>query len=648
MAVEDAVLKLEEAFENYLYVPTTNKRELMFDFYLLSALPQPDDQDLSIALKESREKLYLFLKDHMLEVVLFALCAEFRHVFDDNDSRAIRDFFDVIGQLEFIKKYAIYYKMSDTSFADYLDEVELKNRFKEDTNGYRRSYKAMWATGISEEEFAKLTQDAFIKLRWKASYGGQPWSDIAAGWLRLFHTPSDDIKELSISIDHIYDLQHNTNTVFNKVKAYYDNEKSYNWIKEALDFKYHIKSLYELFSKVSPDLKAFSAAVIKNANNTTWEEWAKAEGKWDVSPKPGIAPSKKPKEGDGTYATEEVTSKGGFQVGDKVKIIDDGKVYLGPEGATRMGATKAKNLNGVDSTGKEGIIKKVVVETDDVTVALVDVGEYEVKIDIKGLKKIISGPEHEEGASAGIGVGDKVEIINSGKVMSSANIIAKKLKLQNWQEGYGKASGQLHDGDIGIVTKLSTTAELRTPIAVVTLDKDGMEVIMNPKGLKVLVPSKQFDKSEEIHEPHTIHDFKVGDTVELVTTKSALWIENINKWVSTSNYNVGDIGIVLDIKDGKLRLSNTWYNPAAFKVHLNKSIEKDKTKGDLEPLTTTEGLKVGDELICLDDYSYKDYLKIGKKYTITEITGHGTVKVKNAAGEGYSILFSIARFALAD
>jgi len=80
----------------------------------------------------------------------------------------------------------------------------------------------------------KITLDdaliAFRDLKWVAQYGGEPWVNIVLATKNLVKAESD--REIISAIDHTIDLQHNTGTVFNKLKGYSEGR-----IKKLLDAK---------------------------------------------------------------------------------------------------------------------------------------------------------------------------------------------------------------------------------------------------------------------------------------------------------------------------------------------------------------------------------------------------------------------------
>lgn len=292
-------LLLERQFHYNL--PKDDKRKLMYDFYVVSFLNQFDlkhstpgrkvsgfgelidtptmrrelDENTKDSFIHAKEQLLGYLKPHFLRALFFAICAEFRHVFSNNKNSHILEFFKKRDAEEFIRKYAVNYKALNTDFGDFLKQRTRENfeRFENDHRGYLDSYKSVKNTGIEEEKFIQLAKDSFLELNWSASYGGNSWANICDGWIMLHGAESEDDK--FVAIDHVYDLQHNTDTVFNKLKSYYDKEEKYRWIKKALDQKANVQSPYELLDNVSPVLKSMALRILKSEGYSGWEEFVK-------------------------------------------------------------------------------------------------------------------------------------------------------------------------------------------------------------------------------------------------------------------------------------------------------------------------------------------------------------------------------------
>ena len=254
---------LTEAFSNYKYAPPKDKQQLLYDFYMLVNLPLPDDIVLRTALLDAKTDLYNYLIPHLKNSIFFAISAEFRHLFDVNQAAVIINFFKKKGYKDFIKKYTQQYKLAgmvDDAFLD-TERSTLIDRFKDNERGYFESYKALKSTKISDRKIIELAEDAFRDLKWKKSYGGKKWADIAMGWQYLDDATSDHDK--MVAIDYAYHLQHNTSTVFNKLKSYYKG--GWYWVLESLNKRANMKSLFEIYDDLSIGLKGFAAYIIKNS-----------------------------------------------------------------------------------------------------------------------------------------------------------------------------------------------------------------------------------------------------------------------------------------------------------------------------------------------------------------------------------------------
>lgn len=477
------ILKLQEAFEQYQYYPSIDKEELMFDFFLIASLPHPENEELDYVLEEIRKDFYPWMKQEMLKAVLFSISSEFRHIFDSNSDEKLKEYFQYMKQYSFIQKYVLYYSALTGSHSTIIDVPRIRAEFSENSGSRKLAYKAMKQSGVSEEKFVEIARDAFlgvtkdedINLRWSSAYGGEPWSNICDAWLKLYN--STEAKDIVIYVDHMYDLQHNTNTVFNKLQSYY-KESEYRWIAKALDYKYNTEHLYDLFGLVSPDLKQFAAAIIKSATGETLEAWLKkggsetgykdienfypgddveyigprkelrglkgkiinkSKGSFDVEfikpelkeadqkilvkgilpkyLKKIVSPKFKEEEVFGKFnpgdkeikksENEELISFNGeiFKVGDKVQIIDDGKV---------IPSKTDDPYDHINTTGLVGAIKSLLIGEYEVSI---DVGTKKIVIGVDGVKKVskeqppTADQSSEKVSEEGFKVGDKIVCI---------------------------------------------------------------------------------------------------------------------------------------------------------------------------------------------------------------------------------------------
>lgn len=278
-----------EGVSSFRYKVPSNKEQQLFDFYMLVSLPlwgiKGDNRTLKVAhrnsealltaAEEAQEIITKHLQEQLLRDVLFSITAEFRHIFANNTPQAMLEFAKRNGQEKELKRYVTVYKLRAAGLKDFDDKYEaIRTEYDRDnTRGYSDSHKSMLTAWKGKEtEFVKFASKAFTSLSWHVSYGGRPWSSIADGWLKL--KSANNYNQRMIWIDHVYDLQHNTDTVFNKIRAY-SKEGDFEWIKKALDKKRNARHLFTMINDVSPAVKTFSARIVKAATGETLESWAK-------------------------------------------------------------------------------------------------------------------------------------------------------------------------------------------------------------------------------------------------------------------------------------------------------------------------------------------------------------------------------------
>lgn len=244
------------------------------------------------ALYEVANKLLPTLKENLLKAVLFSIMAEFRHALDayygeeGNPKRnKIQNLVKNISQdlgpeyedmfKNYVKKSALY----KSPAASLMRRVNINDPDLQTTHGGREaSYKAMLTSGKTPEQWAILAYYLFKKGKWESSFGGPAWASIADAWLKLYRAKNGT--QIIAWIDRIYDLQHNTDTVFNKLESY-AKAGDYQWLKKALDHKRDIKSPYEIINKVSPQMKELAKYAIHHIKGTTWEEFEKEKSQFD-------------------------------------------------------------------------------------------------------------------------------------------------------------------------------------------------------------------------------------------------------------------------------------------------------------------------------------------------------------------------------
>ena len=300
-------IMLSEAFKQFGYQPAvgnnpeSNKR-LMYEFYFICALPyeikyaNEEDKILEWQVKETRKTILTFLRAKLLNEVLFSICAELRHTeessnFVEYDTRVgserTRRIMELILNTGVIGKtkndsYLKDFQKLKQIFVDMSNQISENDSFTAYTHSNKLCNKYFNLKG-NERGFVEFAKIIFSDFKWSESFGGKSWADIADGWLKLYdapYTPADNGGNTSAYIDHIYDLEHNSGTVLDKLKSYgiYDENAeyhNYDWIKGVLDAKREAKDLHEFEGNISHTLFKFGMHVLNRTGGKSVEDYRK-------------------------------------------------------------------------------------------------------------------------------------------------------------------------------------------------------------------------------------------------------------------------------------------------------------------------------------------------------------------------------------
>jgi hypothetical protein len=288
-----------EAISNYKYKMPEDKEKLLFDFYMSTFLTPTGNDNLDYVLQDLKKDLYSNLKKELLDAVFFSITSELRHIFDANQIN--KEFSK--ETFKFLQEYAKEISKVKTSsnikiFMPRGKKVRGEGEYLESQSERVDSYKAaLRASKNHKLPIIKAAMEVFDKAKWKSGFGGKNWAIICNGWLKL--REANTIKDMQVWIDHVYDLQHNNDTVLNKVQRYY--KSGYSWINKALEFKKNVKDPYEIYSKVSTSMKIIAPRIIKANTGKTFEEWligSKPTKKTSTTPKKTIEKDKGNLKGD--------------------------------------------------------------------------------------------------------------------------------------------------------------------------------------------------------------------------------------------------------------------------------------------------------------------------------------------------------------
>ena len=272
---------LTEAAVNYK-ISNSNPERMLYDFYVLSFIstinlsPEKTNTitfgDLgfqggflgkSDRVKEdieyAQDVLFPVLKNKLIKALFVSICAEIAHVEERNKSFAntplatSKVFKYYIRNLTLMNK-SLPAEFKITRVREPKDAIPKRASYK---ISYQAATKAIKDSNSSPQEFVRLCEYAFEKMAWTPLYGGNNWGKICRGYFLLVNSKSNS--QVSVAIDHAYDLEHNTGAALNKIQDFYiKNEygtEDFSWMEKALDLKRDATSMNKLIERCSGDMK---------------------------------------------------------------------------------------------------------------------------------------------------------------------------------------------------------------------------------------------------------------------------------------------------------------------------------------------------------------------------------------------------------
>jgi predicted nucleotidyltransferase len=302
--VEETLVEASFGADRYK-PPKHDKQQMMMDFYFLTGVSQMlpefaaglDMDEMDNAVNFVLEQIVDFVQKDLAAATFFAICAEMRHVYAQNDFKGVAELikdhdtpgtqqitvktvkkdspdfklnipYDVSNTEEVMKmwkKYTVSYAGLNQFNVGPSDDRLIKYGEFGVQKGSQRSYVHSWKAAKNASKgdnisFAELAKFCFLKARWSDAYGGGPWAGIAHFYIEV--ATARTLQEKIDNIDKLFSLQHNTGTVLNKVQNY-TKDGSHQWIGKALDFKFNVRDFWEYKDKVSPGLSRIVAATSK-------------------------------------------------------------------------------------------------------------------------------------------------------------------------------------------------------------------------------------------------------------------------------------------------------------------------------------------------------------------------------------------------
>ena len=287
---------INEALSGYRYTVPSDKEQQMYDFYMLTFLvshlrdDRVDDR-LKIVVKDARKDLFNYLKREFLTLVFRAVSGEMRHLHDRFGTQSLEAFLtsdeplatSAGSGLTRPKGHGIG-KSDLTKLPEFLKQSLAFRNGQTLTNAKKSKFDEGGDLEGRESYWMNLAKKFFsVESLWNRQYGGKAWAGIANAWTKLNAAKTPD--DMMVWIDHIYDLQHNTGSLFNKEEEYKKDSvqgfssRGYSWIQKALDHKRDAESPYALFEKISPGMRRISGFVMKAGTGETYHGWREKESK---------------------------------------------------------------------------------------------------------------------------------------------------------------------------------------------------------------------------------------------------------------------------------------------------------------------------------------------------------------------------------
>jgi len=272
---------LAEAAVNYK-IGSGNPEKMLYDFYVLSFIStinlSPEKSKTttfgdigfqggflskSDRVKEdieyAQDVLLPVLKEKLIKGLFISICAEIRHIKDRPQNYAQTP----LATSKVFRDYYRNYTLLDKGLPKEFEPKRLREPkgAKPNAASYKKSYqaaiKAIKEQNSTPYEFVKICKYAFENMSWAPSYGGKNWGNICGGYMLLVDSKTKD--QVSVAIDHAYDLEHNTGAALNKVKDFYivdeKGKADFDWMSDALDLKRDATSMKKLIDRCSGDMK---------------------------------------------------------------------------------------------------------------------------------------------------------------------------------------------------------------------------------------------------------------------------------------------------------------------------------------------------------------------------------------------------------
>ena len=262
-----------KAVNTYYKIPADREKQF-YDFYAAeqlaflvrqnasmhesptAAFRQLDEgsSDLASA-QEAVETITTHLQAELLRNIFQACAGELRHFNGRVSSPALQAFYADLAARS---------RREQTGLKPGKDRLQQSGEFPAGSSSHSDAVAsaAKITKNLGRSAFMAEAAKIFSQPGWQSSYGGKPWSDIAAAWGRLDSATKQ--QELFVAIDHVLDLEHNNNTFFDKIPTY-QKDGGFGWVKEMLDDKYEA-TLPGILKQCSSDMRSIVQRIARRLN----------------------------------------------------------------------------------------------------------------------------------------------------------------------------------------------------------------------------------------------------------------------------------------------------------------------------------------------------------------------------------------------
>ncbi|MEM4261201.1 MAG: hypothetical protein QXG00_08205 [Candidatus Woesearchaeota archaeon] len=270
----------KEIYSQWIY-KVQDPYTAIYDFYAMSLI-NPDnitDEDLAFGFKQAKKTIIDYEKEFLLNQIAKGVTSEVSYYLHFQKPEALKDY---------IPKY-LKNAISKSFFKDYVKEFGLDDKGQPRINhngklvmrtlipvyadrfeeAYKMTLDFMKKRGYSLADLLMFSKEAFGDISgWKSDqYGGKAWVTITQAGLDIIDLKNEtDFNKTMAVLDHVFDLQHNTGSIFSK-NEHLDKLR----INDILNDKRDIKNVMGYYNRVSDGLKGPLAAAIKDLYGKTVE-----------------------------------------------------------------------------------------------------------------------------------------------------------------------------------------------------------------------------------------------------------------------------------------------------------------------------------------------------------------------------------------